>query len=152
MNLARLICLEFLPRSVDAGLLVLRVWLGLTMLINHGWQKAANFRQIAEKFPDPLSFGQETSLALAVFAETACSLLLIAGFITRIAVLPLMITMAVAFVSVHKSRLAVDSPPPGSGELAFIYLAAFVCLFIAGPGRYSLDERRAPAAGPAPAV
>jgi uncharacterized membrane protein YphA (DoxX/SURF4 family) len=28
----------------------------------------------------------------------------------------------------------------GSGEMAFIYLAGFVALLIAGPGRYSFDH------------
>jgi putative oxidoreductase len=141
MNLARLICLEFLPRSADLGLLVLRVWLGLTMLVNHGWQKVVTFRELSAKFPDPMSFGKETSLALVIFAEVVCSLLLIGGFITRVALLPLMTTMAVAFASVHQLQLT----GPKSGELAFIYLATFVCLFIAGPGRFSFDQKRSPA-------
>jgi uncharacterized membrane protein YphA (DoxX/SURF4 family) len=34
---------------------------------------------------------------------------------------------------------AVLRPGPESGELAFLYLAGFVGVLIAGPGRFSLD-------------
>lgn len=142
MNLARLIFLEFIPRSADVGLLLLRVWLGLTMLFNHGLGKLKRFNEIAPHFPDPLSFGSQTSLAIAIFAEVVCSVLLIVGVVTRAALIPLMVTMLVAFIAVHRMQLAAQPSPPGSGELAFVYLAAFAALFIAGPGRFSLEERR----------
>jgi len=45
--------------------------------------------------------------------------------------------MGVAFLFVHKLALKGQ----GSGELAFIYLAGFVTLFIAGPGRFALDSK-----------
>lgn len=138
MNLSRLIFLEFLPRSPDVGLLVLRLWLGLTMLLNHGVTKMMNFDSLAPKFADPLNFGSATSLALAIFAEVVCSLLVIFGLVTHVALLPLIFLLIVAFAGIHEMKLS----GPQSGELAFIYLAGFVALFIAGPGRYSFDERR----------
>jgi putative oxidoreductase len=45
--------------------------------------------------------------------------------------------MSVAFFLVHKMALK----GPGSGELAFTYLAAFVVLLLAGPGRFALDAK-----------
>ncbi len=47
-----------------------------------------------------------------------------------------MINMAVAFVCVHKGILFGEH----SGELAFLYLMAYVVLFLAGPGRISADK------------
>ena len=76
MNLLRLLQLDFLPRSIDAGLLVLRLWLGLSLVILHGWSKLSGYSEMSAKFPDPLGIGSPTSLALAVFAEVICVLLI----------------------------------------------------------------------------
>lgn len=120
----------------NAGLLVLRVWLGLSMLLLHGWGKVENHAQLAQGFPDPLGVGTALSVNLVIFAEVLCALLLVVGLAARLALVPLIVTMAVAFFAVHGGRLAGD----GNGEMAFVYLAGFVALFIAGPGRYSFDH------------
>ncbi len=120
----------------NLGLLVLRVWLGLTMLLFHGWVKVANHATLSQGFPDPLGVGTALSLNLAIFAELLCALLLVVGLAARFAALSLVVTMAVAFFMVHGGALTGE----GNGELAFIYLGGFVALFLAGPGRYSLDH------------
>jgi putative oxidoreductase len=137
-KLASLLRFEFVPLSTDAGLLVLRIWLGLSMMVLHGWGKLSTFQQMADRFPDPLGVGHRTSLALAVFGEVVCPLLLILGLFTRFAALCASITMSVAFFLVHKASLKAG---PGSGELAFIYLAGFVVLFLAGAGKFALDSK-----------
>lgn len=131
----RLFAPEASTRAIDLALLLLRLWLGLTMLFNHGFAKLINFGDMSSKFLDLLGIGGTASLALAVFAEVFCAVLLATGLVTRFAALNLAITMLVAFAIVHKMELSGDS----SGELAFIYLAGYVTLLIAGPGRYSAD-------------
>ena len=116
---------------------VLRVWLGLTLLLNHGWAKLMTFNQMVGKFPDPLGVGQTTSLSLAVFAEVVCAALLVLGLFTRFAALVLVIEIGLAFLLVHHRALS----GPGSGELAFLYLAGFVALFLAGGGQFALDRK-----------
>jgi putative oxidoreductase len=133
-----LLRLDFLPRSVDAGLLILRVWLGLSMALLHGKAKLLGYSQMAGRFPDVTGLGSSVSLSLAIFAELVCGLLLVLGLFTRFAALNLVITMAVAFFVAHAATLA---PGPKSGELAFIYLAGFIALLVAGGGRYSLDAK-----------
>lgn len=129
--------LSFLPKSTDCALLALRLWLGLTMLLNHGWAKAQGFNEYAAKFPDIFHIGSKFSLGMAIFAELGCSVLLILGFLTRFAALNLAITMGVAFFLVHKASLA---PGPASGELAFLYLGGYVAILLAGPGKWSVDK------------
>ena len=114
------------------ALLVLRLWLGLTMIFHHGLDKLENFNTYAMKFPDPLGIGVKPGLALVAFAETAGALLLALGLLTRFGALTLVIDLAVAFFMVHKSLQG--------GELAFVYLAGFVALLIAGPGKFSADK------------
>jgi putative oxidoreductase len=125
---------DSLPTSL--GLLVLRLWLGLTLMLNHGLSKLKGFDSMASGFPDPLIVGHAASMALVVFAEVMASLLLAAGLLTWFAALVLVMNMAVAFFIVHEGALTGGH----SGELAFIYLAAFVTLLVAGPGRFSLDK------------
>jgi putative oxidoreductase len=133
----KILRLEFLPPSSDLALLTLRVWLGLTLLFNHGLGKLTKFNEMASEFPDPLGIGHTASLTLAVFGEVVCSALLVLGLFGRFAAVGVGVTMAVAFFLVHQAKLAMG---PGSGELAFVYLAGFVALLIAGPGRFSLDQ------------
>ena len=137
-GLIKLLQLRFVPSNVNLGLLVLRLWLGISMLALHGWAKLADFSNMSGKFPDPLGVGSTASLGLTVFGELVCAALVAVGLFTRFAASVLIITMAVAFFVVHKGSLKVG---PGSGEMAFIYLAGFVTLFLTGPGRFSLDRR-----------
>lgn len=130
--------LNFLPRSADVGLLLLRLWFGLSMLWLHGWLKVSGFSSMAEKFPDVLGLGSgKVNLVLAIFGELVCAGLLALGLFTRVAALGCAITMFVAFWIAHGHRLTGE----GNGEMAFLYLGAFVVLFIAGGGKYSVDAK-----------
>lgn len=131
--------LKFIPQNTDFALLVLRLWLGISILILHGLPKLKKFSSMAGGFPDPFGIGSKASLVLAIFGEVACAALLALGLFTRVASMGLVITMAVAFFSVHKGALSGSN----SGELAFIYLAGFVTLFLAGPGQFAVDSSSA---------
>ena len=120
--------------KVNEALLILRVAFGLMMMV-HGWQKIENFGAISEKFADPFGIGPAPSLALAIFAEFFCSLLLVVGFLTPIALAPLIITMLVAVFYAH------GSDPWSKKELGFAYLMVYLVLLFSGPGRYSIDHR-----------
>ncbi len=136
-QLAKILRLDFLPLSTDCGLLALRLWVGLSMLLLHGWDKVINFDKYSQKFIGLFGLSPSMSLALAIFAEAVCSALLVLGLFTRFAALNLIVTMCVAFFIAHKGVLKGE----GSGEMAFIYLAAYVVMFLAGPGRYSADAK-----------
>lgn len=135
MNFLRL---SFLPVNVDAGLLLLRLSLGLSMLLIHGMDKVNHFSKYAGQFPDPLHVGHKASLCLAIFAEVGASALVVLGLFTRFAALVLIINLSVAFFMIHKAALTTG---PSSGELAFIYLAGFVSLLFAGGGRMAMDGK-----------
>ena len=78
----------------SAGLLALRLFFGLTMLLHHGLDKLNTFNIKAPHFPDPLGVGHSTSLALTVFAEVIAAILLAIGLWTRFAALVLAFEMA----------------------------------------------------------
>ncbi|MGA2242024.1 MAG: DoxX family protein [Verrucomicrobiota bacterium] len=122
--------------AANLGLLVLRLWVGFSMLLNHGVDKLRHFNDVTPNFPDPLGIGHTASLALVVFAEFFVSLFIIFGLVTRWSALVLAIDMGVAFISIHKGALSGQ----GSGELAFMYLMGYVTLLLAGPGSFSVDK------------
>jgi putative oxidoreductase len=137
--------LSFIPRSADAGLLLLRLWAGLPMLLLHGLPKLLHFDEYSKGFLHFLGLSSGASLGLAVFGELVCAALLIVGLFTRWAALVAAITMAVAFFVGHGGALTGAD----SGELAYLYLGIFAALFLSGAGRFSVDNallRRDPAA------
>ena len=118
----------------DFALLLLRLTVGTMMIYSHGWPKLLKF--FAEEpisFADPIGLGMTTSLVLAVFAELFCSFLLIIGLGTRIATIPLVITMLVAIFVIHWDD------PFGKKEFALLYLVPYILIFLMGAGKYSLD-------------
>jgi putative oxidoreductase len=123
--------------GANLGLLALRVWFGLSMLVLHGWTKVSQFNDLARNFPDPLGVGHATSLVLAIGAEVVGSGLLVLGLLGRLAALSWVATMLIAFAKIHGAKLTGD----GSGEVAFAYLGVAIVLLIAGPGGLSLDAR-----------
>ena len=122
------------PDSAGASLflLILRISFGL-LLMNHGIQKWSNFQELSTSFPDPLGLGSPLSLGLAVFAELACSMAFIIGFLYRLAMIPMIFTMVIAFFVIHANDIFAMK------ELALVYLIIFVLMYISGPRKYSVD-------------
>lgn len=118
---------------VDLGLLFLRIAAAGTMLLSHGLGKLKGFSTLMLTFPDPIGLGPVFSLTLAVFAEVFCAGLVLIGFGTRLACLPLIVTMLVAVTVVHAGQ------PWAAKELAALYAVCFTSLVFTGPGMFSLD-------------
>ena len=128
---------DFLPASTDLALLLLRVWLGGSLLWLHGLGKIPRLLADEVRFASVAGLSPTVSLALAVVGEVIAPVLLIIGLGARWAALLSAATMLGAFVVGHGMALSGER----SGELPFIFLAGFVALFLAGPGRFSIDGR-----------
>ena len=121
-------------QRINIILLLLRVSTGIFML-THGIGKFSKlFGDEPIKFSDPLGVGVTASLALAVFAEVFCSLLLILGVATRAAAIPLLITMLVAAFIVHGADGFKKQ------ELSLLYSVIYLSIAIAGAGKISIDN------------
>lgn len=122
-------------RLTDLSLLLLRVTFGGLMFINHGLGKFNKLMAGGEiKFASVFGMGPELSLGLAVFAEVLCAIMIVLGLFTRLAVIPLIITMLVAIFVIH------ISDPFKKMEMAIIYLIPYLVLLWNGSGKYSVDE------------
>lgn len=115
-------------------LLLVRVTTGLFMLLGHGLSKLNRLMSSEPiKFSDPFGLGPDISLGMAVFAEVLCSFLIIIGLATRLATIPLLITMTVAVTYAHASD------PFGVKEKPLVFILVFLMLLVFGSGRYSVD-------------
>jgi len=116
-------------KQLDLLLFILRLTVGIFML-THGMGKFQTlFGGEPIQFLDPLGLGATASLALTVFAEVACSILLIFGLGTRLAALPLLITMLVATFIIHSN----------DGFAPLLYAAIYITIMVMGAGKYSMD-------------
>lgn len=114
-------------------LLIVRIIFGV-LLMNHGIEKWSNYQELSAVFPDPLGIGSPLSLGLAIFGEMVCSMAFIVGFLYRLAMIPMIFTMCIAFFIVH------GHDPFAVKELAFVYLVVFVLMYIIGPGKFAIDH------------
>ncbi len=129
---------DFLPSSTDVALLLLRVWLGGSLLWLHGMGKIPRLMADEVRFASVAGLSPTVSLTLAVVGEVVAPVLLILGLGARWAAFLSAATMLGAYVVGHGMALSGER----SGELPFIFLAGFLALLIAGPGRFSIDGRR----------
>lgn len=124
--------LSIKPLQSDLALLILRVGAGM-FLFTHGLFKIQNFSLMSPHWPDPFGVGSTVSLVLTITAEAVCSVFLIAGAYTRIALIPQLILMTIISFHIHAGE------PFGKRELPLFYLIVFITLFFTGPGKYSMD-------------
>ena len=127
--------MKSIVNSPDLGLLLFRLFVGLTMAFAHGVGKLPPSEQMLAGvagigFPAPIVFAWAAALS-----EFLGGLFIAGGLFTRYSSLFLGFTMAVAGFVVH------GADPFQKKELALIYLASCVLLFFTGPGRFSLDAR-----------
>ena len=118
--------------AFNMAMLVLRLGFGI-LIAHHGYDKLMHFSQMETTFMNFMGLGSKISLSLVIFAEFFCGLLVIFGLLTRLACIPLLIAMGVAFFKV------MNADALGHGEAALLYLAAFLAILFAGPGRFSID-------------
>lgn len=118
----------------DLALLILRV-ASSGMLLTHGIPKIQKLFASPIEFGDPIGVGPTLSLILALIGEVVAPVLIIVGFKTRLAAIPAFITMAVAGFIVH----AEDGF--GTKEKALLYALIFLVIYIAGPGKISIDKK-----------
>lgn len=121
------------PLNTDLAILLLRLSFG-GLFIYFGYTKLANYDQILPIFGDVIGIGSTLSLNLVIFAELFCGILVTIGLFTRLSVIPIFITMSVAYFIAHANDPFQNKILP----LLFWFLC-FV-IFILGSGKYSADR------------
>lgn len=119
--------------KADVAILMVRLAVA-AMMLTHGIPKLSSLLSGEVQFPPVVGLSPATSLLLTVLAEVGCSVLILVGLGTRLASIPLIITMLVALLLIH----AAD--PFAKQELALFYLVTYTALFISGSGKFSIDH------------
>jgi putative oxidoreductase len=128
----KILSTKYSAGAFNFSMLILRISLGV-LIASHGYDKLVHFSGMQNHFYNFIGLGSTVSLALAVFAEFFCSIFIILGLFTRMAIIPVIIVMGVVVFMVTHGQIL------GSGERGTIYLAASLTLLFCGPGRISLD-------------
>ena len=127
--------MKFLDRLQPLALLVLRLALG-TIMIAHGWQKIADHMQMITAMMGRL--GLPAFMAyLAVAAEFGGGILVLVGFLTRLAALAILVDMLVAILKVHLPHGLFSSK--GGFEFPMACAAIAFALIFTGAGPIAID-------------
>lgn len=119
--------------QINIALFIARIAIGGLMLA-HGLPKLEMlFSGEPIQFPGIMGMGSTLSLGLAIFAEVICSFLILIGLGTRLATIPLIITMLIAVIHIHGADAF------SAKEMGIHYLLMYLVLLILGSGKYSLD-------------
>ncbi len=129
----KLLSINYSATAFNISFLLLRLVFGISMCVNHGYDKLVNFADKKDNFVNLFGMGSTTTLVLVVFAEFFCSIFVAIGLFTRFTVIPLIITMGYAFFVAHNSALFAK------GEVAALYLTGFFAILLCGPGKASVD-------------
>ncbi len=121
------------------------------VFLQSGWGKLHSLEKVVGFFTQLGIPAPEFQARLVACTEFVCGLLILLGLATRIATIPLMITMVVALLTALKSDIHSLSDLFGTSE--FLYIALLVWLGVYGAGPISLDRvvaRKMDAGGPPP--
>ncbi|MCF3649265.1 DoxX family protein [Synoicihabitans lomoniglobus] len=145
--------LNLIPLNADLGLLLYRVAFSFVMIRYHGWGKLTGWQDDSaglpnwfslagakaefHTFPNYLGISSELSYVIVAWSETFGCILIALGLVTRLQSLVLFSVMMVAWIFHHHMGFRA----PHGGETAFLFAFAYLTLFLAGPGKYSLDRK-----------
>ena len=123
------------------GRLFLRLFVGI-MLLQFGIRQLGDAGLISGPFPAVLGMSPEASLWTMICIEIGCSAFIMAGFLTRIMLLPPFVAMIMAeyhllhdVVTKASYQLSWEQPV----YLPIMFLGIFFFLMLVGPGKISVD-------------
>jgi putative oxidoreductase len=119
--------------AFNTAMLLLRIVMG-GLLLKHGYDKMVDFPGAVDKMISLFGMSKTVCTVLVIFAEFFCSLLVMIGLFTRLASIPVIITMIVALWKVHNFHFISD------GQMATLFLGGFLVLLFVGPGKVAVDS------------
>lgn len=135
---------KFLRSSNDLTIALMRLILGIIFL-GHGGQKAMGWfgghgwNATMQVFTGMMHF-QAFFAACAILAEFVGGILLIIGFLSRLAALAIAINMMVAILKVHLHNGLLGGPQGAGFEYPLALLALCILIIMKGGGALSIDR------------
>jgi putative oxidoreductase len=140
--------LAIVKRLDVAALLVVRLTVGV-LFVSTGWGKVHNLASVIEYFGELHIPAPGFNAILASWTELVAGSLLVVGLASRLAALPLMVTMTVALVTALADK--IHGLPDLFGQVEWTYLVLLFVVLVFGPGKASVDafvRSRLPAGSP----
>jgi putative oxidoreductase len=131
---------RFGPCLQSPLLLVLRLYWGWSFM-QTGWGKLTHLERTAGYFASLDLPWPKLNAVLAGGTECGGGLLLLLGLASRLATVPLIFTMVVAFATAHREEVGALFSEPDRFTAAdpFLFLLVAVLVLAFGPGKLSLD-------------
>jgi putative oxidoreductase len=129
--------LEKLDGGRDFALLLGRLGVGL-VFVSTGWGKVHSLDKVTAFFTELGIPAPGLNAVVASFSELLCGSALVLGVLTRLATIPLIVTMIVAILTAKRKDLHGLFDLVGFDE--FTYLVLLVMLAFLGPGNWAVDR------------
>ena len=123
------------------GRLFLRLFVGI-MLLQFGIRQIGEAQMLSHSFPSVIGLGSEATLWTMISIEVVCSVFIMAGFLTRVMLLPPFIAMTMAaYYLIHDvaDKAAYQLSWEHPAYLPVMFLGIFFFLMLVGPGKISVD-------------
>lgn len=117
--------------------LLARISLGSVFILS-GWGKLHSLANVTEFFTELGIPFPEINAVFVGATEFGCGLLILLGLFTRLASVPLIITMTVAIITAKRSEINSFTDVLGFEE--FVYIAIFIWFIVNGAGKVSIDN------------
>ncbi len=141
INLIKRLYIRFTGYSyTNMGRLFLRLFVGL-MMLQFAVRQIMHFEEESLLMPQILGMSSEAIQITMIVIELACSLFIMAGFCTRMMVLPPFVAMAIAEYYLlqsaeHVSYMITWNEP---GYLPVMFMGIYFFILLVGPGKISVD-------------
>jgi putative oxidoreductase len=129
--------LAVLERMGFLAPLIGRFAVGL-LFVSTGWGKVHDLNKVTQFFVSLHIPAPGLNAVVVAYSELICGTLLVVGLFTRLATIPLIISMIVAILTARLSDIHGLFDLVGADE--FTYLCVLIMLALIGPGKVSLDR------------
>ncbi len=134
---ARTQALKALGRVPWLAPLLGRLAVGLLFMVD-GWRKAHNLPAVTQFFAELGIPAPGLNATVVAYSQLICGAMLVVGLLTRLATLPLIVSMGVAILTAKLKEIH------GIWDLVFFdeftYLVVLVMIALIGPGAVSADH------------
>lgn len=124
----------------NMGRLFLRLFVGI-MLMQFGMRQLMHYHEASHMFPSVLGMDSPTTMSVMIVIEILCSFFIMAGFCTRLMVIPPFIAMIFAehHLLTHADNASYLISWSQSGYLPVMFMGIYFFILLVGPGKISVD-------------
>ena len=108
------------------------------LFVSTGWGKVHDLNKVTQFFVSLHIPAPGLNAVVVAYSELICGTLLVIGLFTRLATIPLIISMIVAILTAKLGDIHGLFDLVGADE--FTYLCVLIMLALIGPGKVSLDR------------